>query len=168
MSPAGLDEARQPALLLERGKAFAAVGDATRAEQYLASAMAAGAPERDVLPVLLRICVESKRYRGALEYARSALARRPHDTSLRFLVAALHAGIGETERAREELLRVVTDEPRNAEAHFALGVLLRESHGDAKLRDDAFRTYLELAPRGEHAEEAGASLLRSVERSTRP
>ena len=61
-----------------------------------------------------------------------------------------------------EIRRVIDERPAEAEAHFALAVLLRESFKDPVTADLHFREYLRLAPRGGHAEEAEAGLLRSV------
>src|SRR5688572_19498479 len=55
--------------LVERGKAFDELGDGTRAEQYFAAAIAAGADSREVVPMLLRVCVKGGRYRAAAAYA---------------------------------------------------------------------------------------------------
>src|SRR6185436_9409565 len=92
-----------PHMLLERGKAYAEASDLLRAEQYLAAALAAGADDRQVIPPLLRVCVELRHHRLAAEHAEAALARHPQDKRLRFLTGALYVSIGERERARAHL-----------------------------------------------------------------
>src|SRR5262245_27084117 len=65
--------------LIERGAAFAAVGDLTRAEQYLAAALDRGGDPDKVLPLLLRVCVEAEKYRVAADYARDYLRKKPEN-----------------------------------------------------------------------------------------
>ncbi len=156
-----LDNEQSPQKLLERGKLFASIGDLTRAEQYIAHALERGADAKTVLPMLLRVCVEAKRYRAAIEYAEGELLKHPQDTRLRFLVANLYAGIDEPKRARDHLQLVVTARPDDAEAHYVLAVLLRDQN-DLEGADRHFREYLRLDPRGSHVDEARGSLLKSV------
>ncbi len=152
---------KAPDKLLERGKAFAQVGDFTRAEQYLATALDAGADPAVVLPLLLRVCTEGQRYRVAIDYAEQHLRKHPGDQRLRFLVATMYLAIGETAGARERLEVVVAASPKDAAARFALASVLRDM-GEPVLADRHFRVYLELEPKGTHVEEARASLLKEV------
>lgn len=156
-----LDNEQSPQKLLERGKLFASIGDLTRAEQYMASALERGADPRAALPLLLRVCVEARRYRAAITHAEGELLKHPQDMRLRFLVANLYAGIDETKRAREHLEVVIAALPNDAEAHYVLAVLLRDSN-DLEGADRHFREYLRLDPRGSHVDEARGSLLKSV------
>src|SRR4051812_5964912 len=71
--------------LVDRGKAFAAVGDTTRAEEYLAAALDQGADPRDVLPLLLQVCVSTGRYRSAIQHAENHLRKHPNDMRTRFV-----------------------------------------------------------------------------------
>lgn len=153
---------QRPERLVELGRAFAKMGDLTRAEQYFSAALDQGADGNTVVPLLLQVCIRDGRYRAALEYGETHLRRRPSDARTRFVVATVYAGLGEPEAAKQHLLRVVEDRPMEAEAHFALGVLMRESFKDPVRADRHFREYLRLSPKGAHAEEATASLLRSV------
>jgi tetratricopeptide (TPR) repeat protein len=148
--------------LLARGRAFAQVGDTTRAEQYFAAALEQGADPKQTLPLLLDVCLSEGRYRVALDYAEPQLKKHPEDFRLRFVVASLYATIGETEHAIDELREVARTRPEHAEAHFALAKLLREEEGDAVGADEHFREYLRLRPTGPHADEARAALLKSV------
>jgi tetratricopeptide (TPR) repeat protein len=148
--------------LTARGKAFASVGDLTRAEQYFSAALDQGADYAAVLPLLLRVCIEARRYRVAIDYAEPLLKRHPDDYALRFVVASLYSTIGEEERAREELEWLVTEKPEEANVHFALAVLFRDQARDPVKADTHFREYLRLAPGGAHADEARASLLKAV------
>jgi tetratricopeptide (TPR) repeat protein len=152
-----------PQKLLARGRAFATVGDHARAEQYFAAALDRGADPAVALPLLMRACAEEKRFRAAIDYAEPHLKKHPGDFRLRFVVASFYATIGESTAAREELERIAKDKPDFAAAHFALAVLLRDEHGDVVSADGHFREYLRLEPRGAHAEEARASLLKMVD-----
>ncbi len=151
-----------PEKLLDRGKAFAVVGDTTRAEQYFAAAITSGADERVVVPLLLSVCAQDQRYRVAIQYAETYLKAHPGDLRVRFVLGTLYAAVGEPERAREALAVVVDARPEDADAHFALGVVLRDSDHDYAGADRQFREYIRLKPRGTHAEEAQASLLKST------
>lgn len=155
-----------PDKLLARGRAFASVGDHARAEQYFAAAIDHGADPAVALPLLLRACVEEKRYRAAIDYAEPQLKKRPGDHRLRFLVASFYATIGETNAARAELERVVQQAPDFAPVHFALALILRDDVGDVVTADLHFREYLRLEPRGSHADEARGSLLKMVDHGT--
>ncbi|MEQ9323059.1 MAG: tetratricopeptide repeat protein [Polyangiaceae bacterium] len=155
-------EEKTPDKLIARGRAFAKVGDLTRAEQYLAAALDAGAEVDVALPMLLRVCIAEQRYRAAIAYGEPYLKKRPDDTRLRFVIASLYSNIGETVTAREHLEKVVEAQPDNAEVHFAMGMLALESDGDMVTADGHFREYLRLEPQGTHAAEARSHLLRSM------
>jgi tetratricopeptide (TPR) repeat protein len=152
-----------PERLIDRGKAFAALGDTTRAEQYFAAALSSGADERVVIPYLLTVCAQDARYRVAIQYAEAYLKSHPNDLRVRFVLGTLYSAVGEAAPAREALATVVGARPEDADAHFALGVLLRDNDHDFAGADQQFREYLRLKPRGAHAEEAEASLLKSVQ-----
>jgi len=156
---APLPEDRDPQLLLARGKAYAEVGDMVRAEQYLAAALVARADERAVLPTLLKVCVASRHYRLASEYAEVALARYPRDAHLRFVAGALYVSIGEQGRAREHLEHAARELPNDAEVQFAVAVFFRDDLSDQVGADPYFREYIRLAPSGKHLDEARTSLM---------
>lgn len=161
-------EEQRPEKLMERGLAFAAVSDHTRAEQYLSAALEAGAPPEKVLPPLLRACVAENRFRAALSYAEPHLTKHPDDSRLRFVVASLHASVGDFPAALAHLERVAKTRPDYAEVHYAIAVLLRDDIGDAARADTHFREYLRLEPEGAHAAEARGSLLRVVAPTSLP
>jgi tetratricopeptide (TPR) repeat protein len=148
--------------LLETARALAAQGDALRAEQYSRAALEAGAPARDVVPLLIAVCIESQRYRAAVADARLFLRDHPRASRLRFVLASLLAGLGDYPAAVDELTRLVSVEPQHELGHYALGVLYRDRLRHAERADHEFRAYLRLAPGGAHAEEARASLLQHV------
>lgn len=148
--------------LVDRGRAFAAVGDTTRAEEYLAAALEQGADAREVLPQLLEVCVQTGRYRSAIQHAENHLRRHPDDLRTRFVVGTLYAAIGETKDAKRELATVVEKRPNEAKAHYALAVLARDSDNDLVAADHHFREYLRIEPNGAHAEEARGSLLKRM------
>jgi len=159
---AAVKEEQTPDKLLARGRAFAAVGDLTRAEQYLSAAIDAGADSKVALPVLLRVCVAEQRYRAAIAYAEPHLRHRPGDSRLRFVVGSLYATIGETTMAQEHLVQVAREMPSYAEVHFAMGMLALEGDGNPVTADAHFREYLRLEPNGSHAPEAQSYLLKTV------
>ncbi|MBX3189254.1 MAG: tetratricopeptide repeat protein [Labilithrix sp.] len=148
--------------LVERGRGFAAVGDTTRAEDYFAAALEQGADPNEVLPLLLAVCVQTQRYRSAIQHAENHLRRHPEDIRTRFVLGTLYAALGETKPAREQLEQVVGARPNDSKAHYALAVLARDNENDVVLADRHFREYLRIEPNGAHAEEARASLLKRM------
>ena len=149
----------QPQTLLREGRAFAELGDTTRAEQYLADAMAHGADEAVVVPLLIKVCVRDGRYELAIDYAQRYTQRHPNDARVRYLLGTLYAAIGDGEQARRELEYVVTVKPDDPGPHWALAKVLEAR--DPVLASGQFREYLRLAPTGSHAEDARASLAKS-------
>jgi Flp pilus assembly protein TadD len=156
--------ARPPttAELVERGRAFGAYGDLTRAEQYLSAALDHGAAPRDVLPTLVRVCVQGGRYRVASLYTANALQRDPEDPSLRLLHGILEAAVGDPRVALHEYETVLKVRPDDSDAHYAVAVLLRDTLDDPAGADFHFREYLRLSPEGAHAPDARASLLQRM------
>lgn len=153
---------RQPELLIRKARAYASIGDATRAEEYLNAARASGGDERLIVRLLLDVCIGDRRYRAAIGYAEDFLRRHPRDRELRFLVATLHVAVGSSNHAMRELRTVIAESPENVEARYVLAVVLRDEVGDLDAADLEFREYLRLAPKGSHAEEAHGSLLTRV------
>src|SRR5262249_44968221 len=92
--------------LVAAGRAFAQVGDLTRAEQYFAAAIDAGGDEAKILPMLLAVCVQDGRYRVAISYDESYLHKHPDDVRARFVLGTLYQAIGDREAARMELEKV--------------------------------------------------------------
>jgi tetratricopeptide (TPR) repeat protein len=159
---ATMDKEQRPAVLLERGKALAAIGDLVRAEQYLTAALERGADETKVTPVLMRVCLEGKRYRAAIDYGEAYLRKHPKDARLRYLLGTLYYSIGDVGRAHEALKQVTDEMPDHADAHYALAIVLYDGEHDVVSADKHFRAYVQLEPHGPHADEARASMLRSV------
>lgn len=157
-----LREEHTPDKLVARGRAFQQVGDLVRAEQYFAAALQAGGDAKEILPLLLKVCIDATRFQAAIEYAEPHLQRHPEDYRLRMLVASLYAAVGQPARARTHYERVLESQPDEATAHWALALLLRDQLGDRQAADVHFREYLRLRPDGPHAEEARASLLKPV------
>jgi tetratricopeptide (TPR) repeat protein len=148
--------------LTDRGKAFAAIGDLTRAEEYLAAALDQGANPREILPLLLDVCVRGGRYRSAIQHAENHLRRNPHDHATRLVVGTLYAALAEVKEAKTALEQVVEARPNDAQAHYVLAVLARDQESDVVTADRHFREYLRIEPNGSHAEEARASLLKRM------
>lgn len=154
---------RTPDKLLARGRAFAALGDTTRAEEYYAAALEAGGNEKEIMRLLLEVCVRDGRYRAAIEYAKPYVQRHPDDVRCRYVLGTLYQAVSEPKSARSELEVVVRTMPDEPDPHFALATLLRDDERDLVAAESQFREYLRLAPNGNHAEEARASLLRVVQ-----
>ncbi|MCU0658986.1 MAG: tetratricopeptide repeat protein [Polyangiaceae bacterium] len=148
--------------LYEKGRGFAAIGDQTRAEQYLAAALDAGGDGKKILPLLMSVCVEAKKLRVAIDYGESYLKKNPTDTKLRHLLGTLYLALGENQHAREQFEEVLRRAPDEAETHYALGVLLRDVDRDLVRADQHFRAYVRIKPGGVHAQEARSSMLKSV------
>ncbi|MBI5537788.1 MAG: tetratricopeptide repeat protein [Deltaproteobacteria bacterium] len=157
-----MNREQTPDKLFERGKAFASIGDLTRAEQYLAAAVDAGGDPKVIVPMLLRVCVEARRYRAAIDYGENQLKKHPQDLKLRVLLGNLYAAVDEPLHAREQFELVLAQRPDDAEVHYVLAVLLRDTLDDIVQADRHFREYLRINPKGPHADEARGSLLKSV------
>lgn len=153
------ERAREPHVALGRARAFAAMGDWMRAEQYLKLALEGGAEEAEVVPLLVEACTRDHRYLDAIQHIENHLRHHPDDSRLRYVLASLDAAVGERERARSEYEKVLLREPSNADVHYALAVLLRDGIANLEQADRHFREYLRLRPRGDHAEESRAALL---------
>jgi Tfp pilus assembly protein PilF len=151
-----------PEKLLERGRAFARMGDLTRAEEYLGAALERGAEPQSVMPLLLMVCIQDGRMQLAIQYASDHLRRHPTDAQTRLVLGTMYAGLGENQRAETELRQVLIANPGEGQAHYALAVILRD-RGDALGAEEHFREYVRISPRGPYAEEARASLTRNVQ-----
>jgi predicted Zn-dependent protease len=152
-------QASKPELLLARGRAFAEIGDLTRAEEYLSAALDNGGKPEVILPLLVAICVRDQRYRSAAQYLEDHLRSHPRKHQLRFLLGTLYIGLEKKEAARAELERVLAERPAHAQAHYALAVLHRDGRGDFISAERHFRGYLShCSPHCVHADEAAESL----------
>lgn len=136
-------------------------GDLLRAEQYLSAARQRGYDEAAVVYWLVRVCVASSRYQSALRHAADHLRDHPLDWSLRLIVASIHEALGDTERARMELERVVRAAPQNPLPHYRLAMLYRDSEVDQDRVKEHLAEYIKLTPQGPHAAEA-RSVLKEV------
>ena len=148
--------------LFARGQGFAQIGDWTRAEEYLSAALDAGGDPKKVVPLLLQVCIQGQKYRVAIQYGTNYLRVYPDDAGTRFIIATLYLAVDDHAQAKENLLLVLSKDANNADAHFALGVTLRDGEGDYSGADKQFREYLRLAPSGKHAKEANAGLLKAM------
>jgi tetratricopeptide (TPR) repeat protein len=142
--------------LFEAGRDAAARGDTVRAEQYLSAAIERGYDRGKALPVLLDACLSSSRLRAALAHAEPYLRDHPEDDALRYLVAIVHMGLGQTSAARMALDELLRRNEKNADAHLVLGIL--DSGSEPAGAREHFLAYLEFAPRGERAAEARSRL----------
>ncbi len=151
-----------PERLQARGEAAALSGDLTRAEQYFVAALKAGGAERPLTERLLTVCIADARFPAAANYGEDYLRRHPTDTQIRYAMSTVYIGLDELTLAREELERVVGEQPEIADAHYALASVLRKDGSSLLEADQQFREYIRLSPNGEYAEAARASLLKSV------
>jgi predicted Zn-dependent protease len=156
-------ENKDPVRLTEHAKQYAEAGDLVRAEQYFQAALAAGADERVVTPMLIKVCVASRHFRLASELAENMLARNPADSRLRFLAGALAVSTGAPQRARPHLERAAAELPNDAEVQFSVGAFFRDELSDKGAADKYFREYLRLDKNGAHAAEARAGLMEHVQ-----
>jgi Flp pilus assembly protein TadD len=88
---------------------------------------------------------EPQHLRQALAAAREELARHPRDWDLRAVVAELLESTGDLPQAREERLTLLRRFPYSADAHYALGAVLRHLGHDAEA-ETRLRECIELAP----------------------
>lgn len=139
--------------LFDRGMQLASAGDAIRAEQYLVLAMRAGYPRERVIVPLVRVCIASSRLRTALAHAEPFLRRDPGAWQLRYLTAAIHLALDRPAEAAAELRRVLSQRPDAAQAHYLLGVTLRDAFLDPRSARASFEAYLRYEPTGVHAPE---------------
>jgi tetratricopeptide (TPR) repeat protein len=146
----------QAATLFQRGRDAARRGDSVRAEQYLSLALDRGYDVERALPLLLQVCLSSSRLRAALDHAEPYLRDHPDAETLRYLVATIHVGLGQTSEARVELEQLLRSNPDSIDAHYLLGVL--DSNDDVDSARTHFRTYLDVAPKGERAPEVRSRL----------
>jgi tetratricopeptide (TPR) repeat protein len=146
--------------LVARGDTYAGVGDMTRAEQYYATALAAGGDHAELVRKLVRVCVSDRRYRAAIVYAEDYVRTHPDDAEVRYALATLYIAVEDTDAAKDSLARVLEGSPADADAHFAMATLLAGAGqgDDAEGAARHYRRYLELAPRGRNAAEARAAL----------
>ena len=146
--------------LFDQGIALARAGDMIRSEQYLAAAYDKGYNPEQVLPVLLAVCVQSSRLSAALNYATPELDRHPHNWSLRTVVASIHVGLEDFERAEAEYVQALRDapEPNRAPIHFQLASLYHDRLNQDEKAKPHYELYLSLAPDGEHKDEARFAL----------
>jgi tetratricopeptide (TPR) repeat protein len=143
--------------LFQEGTEAAHSGDTLRAEQYLSMALEAGFDQHKLLPLLLRVCLQSSRLRSALDHAEPYLLQHPEDRTLRYLVATIHLSLGQIEEARLNLEELLRTDRRNADAHYLLGILeMRLAPSKAA---DHLHMYLSLAPAGSRSAEAKSRLL---------
>ncbi len=145
-------------VLFRQGVELAHGGDLTRAEQYIGAAMVRGYPRDRALPVLMRVCIAASRLRVAIGYAEPYLAENPRNWSLRLVVGSLYLSLDEPVKARRHLEAVIHQKPDEPEAYYLMGLLMRDEVGDPDAAHDNFARYLELAPEGQHQEEASYAL----------
>lgn len=153
---------QEPSLLFERGKAYLAIGDITRAEEYLSSSIEAGYDARKAMPHLLKACVLGSRFRQALDHGEAYLRKNPDDLDATFVLGTVHSALGQAAEAKVYLAKVLKARPDNAEIHYALATIYRDIDKDPIMSDKHFREYLRIDPKGEHAREARGNLLEAV------
>jgi predicted Zn-dependent protease len=139
--------------LYRAGLSYLRRADLTRAEQYFASALAGGHDAELCLKALMLTTVRASRLRSALTYAWPALQEHPGDVPLRLLVATLLLALEELVPAERELARALALDAESPEAHYLLALVRRRRGASPTEQRLPLARYLELAPRGSHAEE---------------
>lgn len=76
----------------------------------------------ELLQLALR-ATDENRHEDAIAYLRRALALKPDDGKLHYMLAAEHAQIGLYDRAAQEMAKAVELDPSLVTAHFQLGLL---------------------------------------------
>jgi tetratricopeptide (TPR) repeat protein len=145
-------QAEAPDKLFEQGKAYEAISDFVRAEQYYSAALEQGAAPERVIARLLRVCMLDGRFRLAAQYAKEHIRRHPLDAETRLVYGTVLAGLGEVAAAEVELRRVLVEKPSMAQTYFVLGQTVLPK--DPRAAREMFAKYVQYAPNGEHAEEA--------------
>jgi tetratricopeptide (TPR) repeat protein len=79
-------------------------------------------------------------HHSALSYLKQALENEPNNAAVRYFLAAEHAELGLLERARAEMIEVLTLEPSMDIARFQLGLL----HLQLQSETDAKTTFVQL------------------------
>ena len=148
--------------LLSRGLAYAQQGEDLAAEQYLAAARAAGAPEARVVRELITVCVRSGRLEQALRHGQLYVENHPEDKVVRHALASIYFAKGEALSARHELQQLLAEWPEHADSHFLLALILRDQYADMAGARRSLEHYLALAPSGPYAAEARAWIKRSA------
>ncbi|HEX4354310.1 MAG TPA: tetratricopeptide repeat protein [Polyangiales bacterium] len=157
-----------PSALFAQGERLAKQGDPIRAEQYLSAALDRGFPAARALPLLLRVCVASSRLGVALQYATPYLRLHPDDYHLRYLVAAVQLALGRPNEAARQLEMVLQDAPDYADAHYLLGVVLRDHLNDSARAAEEFALHQQYSPRGLHGAEVAAYLRQRAREDAAP
>lgn len=154
--------------LFAQGIARANTGDHVAAEQYLQAALQRGYPEARAVRELVKVCLAAQRFDSALSYALPYLERHPDAWRLQLVVATVHLAAGDAATARRELSDLLHKRPDTPEAHFLMGLVLRDDYQDRESASRSFEHYLALAPRGAHAREARSWLSRMHETAVAP
>ena len=115
----------------------------------------------------MRVCIASSRLGAALQHATPELRLHPENHQLRFLVASVLVGLNRHDEARRELMRVLAASNDHADAHYLLGLLLRDHYGDADAAAVHFAEHQRLAHDGLHGAEV-AAWLSERERAVEP
>lgn len=150
------------------GISHARSGDLLRAEQYLGAARDRGHDEVAAVYWLMRVCVAANRYQSALGHAADYLRDHPSDWSLRFVVASIYEALGDVDRAKSELERIVRAEPTRSLPHYRLAILYRHQEADQEQAKAHLEEYLRLTPEGTHAAEVRSTLTEVGEASYGP
>jgi len=98
----------------------------------------------ELLQLSLRAANEN-RHEDAIAYLKRALAVKPLDGRLHYMLAAEHAQIGLYDRAAEEMAKAVELDPSLVTAHFQLG-LLHLTSGRVPQAESAWRPLDKLGP----------------------
>ncbi len=157
-------EAESGPILFAQGNRALQQGDHTRAEQYFRLSFDQGYQPSKTITLLVRVCLATSRFRGALNYAEPYLLEHPDEHALRFLVATVHTGLGQDGEAVRHLNQLSRRAPTYADTYYLRGVM-RAAQNDPLAQAD-LQLYLEISPDGERASEV-AGLLEELEAEKR-
>jgi tetratricopeptide (TPR) repeat protein len=147
--------------LVQQGIALASQGDDLGAEQYFEAAIRAGYPAGPATRLMVGSCIAGGRLERARSHAQRYADSHPDDWIFQHVLASIAFAEGQGMQARVLLSMLLSDHPEHAPSQFLLGMVLRDQLGDIDEARGAFARYLELAPSGEHAEEARAWIRRA-------
>lgn len=151
--------------LRDKGLRYAERGDLLRAQQYLSAAESKGYSARVIIPELIRVCVSASRLRAALAYAEPYLLENHDDAGMHYVVGAMYAALGDTQKARVSFLAALRPPHQQYAAAFSLAKM-EQVIGNSMQSRKYLRFYLKNAPNGMYAGQA-MQLLSDQKRDTR-
>ncbi len=132
-------------VLNSRGLLWLRKGSTPAAVQYFQRAVAASPGHLEARKNLGALYVAFLNYAGGVDQYQAALAVAPRDVEARMGLAAGLFGLGQHEKAAEEYLGIVEQEPRNGAAYQRLGRLYQEFIRDQGKALKYYKEYIRVA-----------------------